>query len=267
MLKSGVKKLVLMNKYMTFLSPTSRLLSVPLISGSLVSEALFGEAFEVTEKNNLWAFGKIKTDGYEGWVKLNNLGSYVDPSHRVIVNRTIIYINKNIKSALSYLSLGSQVSVFDFDGDWATIRLPIESELDFCYILKKDIVKLDHITIDWVKIAESFLNTPYFWGGRSSLGLDCSALVQLSLQTYGINCPRDSNVQKEMNLKKINDIKLIIRGDLLYWTGHVAIAINNETLIHANAFHLKTNYESISKTILRLESEIGAIQVIFRLLK
>ena len=50
---------------------------------------------------------------------------------------------------------------------------------------------------DYVAVAERFLNVPYLWGGRTSIGLDCSALVQLSLMAAGIAAPRDTDMQRD----------------------------------------------------------------------
>src|SRR5205085_5297985 len=48
---------------------------------------------------------------------------------------------------------------------------------------------------DWAGVAERFLGAPYLWGGRESLGLDCSGLVQQALNACGLACPRDADQQ------------------------------------------------------------------------
>ena len=86
---------------------------------------------------------------------------------------------------------------------------------------------------DFVTVAEQFLGSPYLWGGKTSLGLDCSGLVQVSLQAAGVPCPRDSDMQ-ELALGKLSSLASLRRGDLVFWKGHVAIARDPESLIHAN---------------------------------
>ena len=104
---------------------------------------------------------------------------------------------------------------------------------------------------DIVVTAQKFLGTPYLWGGKTSLGLDCSALVQLSLEAAGMKCPRDSDMQE----KALGDpvpLEKLQRGDLVFWKGHVAIAFDPETLIHANAFHMAVAMEPLAATIERI---------------
>ena len=87
------------------------------------------------------------------------------------------------------------------------------------YILTKHLVCLENKNSDWVRFSESLINTPYFWGGRTSRGIDCSALVQLSLQTFGVNFPRDSFLQEQMEYEEVKSIDFLRRGDIIFWKG------------------------------------------------
>ena len=80
-----------------------------------------------------------------------------------------------------------------------------------------------HVEHDFVAVAERFLGTPYLWGGKTSLGLDCSGLVQVALDACGIACPRDSDMQEAALGTPIAHRGNPRRGDLVFWKGHVAI--------------------------------------------
>src|SRR5262249_28511083 len=106
---------------------------------------------------------------------------------------------------------------------------------------------------DFVTVAERFIDTPYLWGGKTSLGLDCSGFVAVSLQAGGKSWPRDSDMQ-ELSLGKLSSLASVRRGDLVFWKGHVAIAIDPETLIHANAHHMMVAVEPTADAITRIKA-------------
>ena len=107
------------------------------------------------------------------------------------------------------------------------------------HVPNRHLAPLDVTEADVVAVAERFLGVPYLWGGKTSLGLDCSGLVQVALTACGIPCPRDSDMQERAlgaPLAPAADLDHLRRGDLLFWQGHVAIARDATTLVHANAF-------------------------------
>jgi cell wall-associated NlpC family hydrolase len=107
--------------------------------------------------------------------------------------------------------------------------------------------------MDFVAVAEEFLHAPYLWGGKTSLGIDCSGLVQVALQSAGIACPRDSDMQ-EMALGKLSSPAELRRGDLVFWKGHVALARDGETLLHANANAMAVAIEPATVAITRIKA-------------
>src|SRR5581483_231842 len=105
---------------------------------------------------------------------------------------------------------------------------------------------------DFVAVAERFLGTPYLWGGKTSLGLDCSGLVQVALTACGVPCPRDSDMQERAlgtEVARKRRMPALRRGDLVFWRGHVAIARDRATLLHANAFHMAVTLEPLAEAL------------------
>jgi cell wall-associated NlpC family hydrolase len=105
---------------------------------------------------------------------------------------------------------------------------------------------------DPVSLAETFLGLPYVWGGRGGEGIDCSGLIQRALAGRGIQAPRDSDMQcAALGLALPEDAPLM-RGDLIFFPGHVGMMVDAETLIHATRHHGKTVTEPLATVIARV---------------
>jgi len=231
--------------------------SEPTETSPLETECLFGETVEILEERLDWVYCKLKTDNYCGWIKKEGLGKLKNPTHRVIVKRSFIYINKNPKSnSLFYLPLGAQLVINNIQSEWAEISL-YNNKKQVGYVPSKHIVSLDHRVKDWVAIAELSLGTPYKWGGRDTIGIDCSALLQLSYQTYGEDIPRNTSQQVKLKKKDIKDIDDLKRGCVVFWKGHVGIMIDKFNCIHANAFHMQTKIEPLNQIINRIGKDFN----------
>tara|TARA_E500000178_G_scaffold205604_1_gene203155 strand:+ start:873 stop:1628 length:756 start_codon:yes stop_codon:yes gene_type:complete len=227
--------------------------SEPTETSLLETECLFGEMVEVIEERSGWVYCKLNTDNYCGWIKKEGLRKLNNPTHRVIVKRSFIYINKNPKSnTLFYLPMGARISVKNIKFDWAEISFYYNNKFQTGYVPKKHIVELHHKVKDWVNVAQRLEDTPYKWGGRDTIGLDCSALLQLSYQTYGEVLPRNTSQQIQLNKKNINNICDLKRGCVVFWRGHVGIMIDNKNCIHANSFHMSTVTEPLFDIINRM---------------
>jgi len=236
--------------------------SEPSNQAPLETECLFGEKVEIFEEYLDWVYCKLDTDNYCGWVKKKGLGKLKKTTHRVIVNRSFIYSEKSGRSqCLFYLPLGAKLEIGNVQSGWAEALLNHNNETKVGYIPSTHIVCDEHKCKDWVSTAESLVGTPYKWGGRDTLGIDCSSLLQLSYQTYGENIPRNTSQQIKLEKNYIIDFKDLKRGCVVFWRGHVGIMVDKFNCIHANAFHMQTKIEPLNEIIHRMRHEFNIIKM------
>jgi cell wall-associated NlpC family hydrolase len=235
----------------------------PSHDSALDTEALKGERVTIYDRNaEGWAWGQLQSDGYVGWLPDNALVLPRNkPTHKITAIRTFAFPGPSIKlPPTESLPLGARVEIVKSDGNFA-----ITSQRH--YLPLQHVGLLDANEPDFVAVAERFVGTPYLWGGKSALGIDCSGLVQVSLAAAGISAPRDSDMQEAtfgtvLPQSEWRDIK---RGDLIFWKGHVAIARDRDTIIHANAHHMATAIESTQGAIDRIKTAGSEIISIKRL--
>lgn len=222
----------------------------PRPDGHLDTEALKGEVVTVYDSNDEgWSWGQLHSDNYVGWLPTEALGDLgQEATHRVAAARTLVFAEPSLKSPpIESLSFGSRLAIARIDSQFA-----VTAANEFVPL--KHLVDVDHRERDVVGVAERFLGAPYLWGGKTNLGLDCSALVQLALGACGVPCWRDSDMQEQALLSKLeptDDLSSLRRGDLIFWAGHVAIVRDRSTLIHANGHHMAVAIEPIADAVAR----------------
>jgi len=232
----------------------------PSHEARLDTQALRGEivtVYEISEEG--WAWGQLESDGYVGWLSANALAAPGPAAtHKVTALRTFAFPGPDIKlTPVAALPMGARLVISRQDERFAITA-------DGWHVPAVHLAPVKAKQSDFVTVAEKFLGAPYLWGGKTSLGLDCSALVQVALQAAGLPCPRDSDMQ-ELALGKLVSVIEIKRGDLLFWKGHVAIARDAATLIHANAFHMAVTIEPIEDTIARIKAPASDVTSVKRL--
>ena len=240
----------------------------PSPARSIDTELVFGEAVTVYERREGWAWIQNATDGYVGWIAEDALGATDPaPTHRVAELRSFRYPGPELRApALDCLSIGSRVTVV---GEAVTRGTRYALLADGSAVIARHLVPEGTLAPDWVAVAERFLGTPYLWGGRSSIGLDCSALVQLALAEAGIKAPRDSDMQAR-DLGQALDISaglpVFERGDLIFWKGHAGILCDGYTLLHSNGHTMTTAKEPVREAVARIAAnEYGAVTAVRRL--
>ena len=215
----------------------------PRRDAALDTEALAGEAVDVYELNEGWAWVQLAGDGYVGYLPEACLaGDAPAPSHRVAALRSFVYPGPSIKlPPLEALSLGAGVAVSGESGEfWVTASGG--------HVFKPHLAERHTHEPDFVAVAERFLDLPYLWGGKTSLGLDCSALVQLSMAAAGLSAPRDSDMQAAglgTAVDACDGLEGLARGDLVFWKGHVGIMSDPDMLLHATAYTMSVIAEPL----------------------
>jgi len=228
----------------------------PANDAPIDTQALYGETALLYEDNEGWGWVQLDRDSYVGYLSINALAEIeAAPTHRVKVNRTFVYPAPNMKlPPLDALPLGARVIVAE-PGE-AFARLDSGG-----FIFSTHLAPLSEAESDFVTVAERLLNAPYLWGGKSSLGVDCSGLVQIALDSAGIPAPRDTDLQEKalgVALPVADDLQGLARGDLIFWRGHVGVMRDPDTLLHANGHHMAVASEPLAGARRRILTSTGA---------
>ena len=239
------------------IAPVTALRRAPAHGAMMDTQLLLGEKFRVYEEREPWVWGQAQSDDYVGYVLAEDLGVDIATTHRVTALRSFIYTDPDIKSRpLMAVSMGAHVRITGFEGAFGVLA-------DGSYIFAGHIDAETAHAYDFVQVAERFIGVPYLWGGRESLGLDCSALVQISLSMCGHACPRDSDMQEAVLGAPVSGD--LARGDLVFWKGHVGILQNADTLLHANATHMCVVSEPLAPATKRIGETSSDIRQIRRM--
>jgi cell wall-associated NlpC family hydrolase len=234
-----------------YVDPKRSTISVPVASvyrspdknQAIETEFLFGEAIDVYDHDSKWAWVQSVTDGYVGYIPTDHLTATDHaPTHRVTNIGTFVYPSATYKmTPQRSLSYGSAVSVASEKDGMSLLATG-------GYVPTAHLAPLEFHGDEIVAEAFRFLGIPYLWGGRSHVGLDCSALIQLVLQACNYKAPRDSDLQ-EKHLGRPIDREDVQGGDLVFFRGHVGLMVDDSTLIHANDRAMAVSIDDLDEYI------------------
>lgn len=214
----------------------------------VVSQAIYGSNVVQLEEKSGWA--RVRTpDQYSGWVRLAEIRPgdqpYAASGKTVQVNSLTanLYREADVTAHRPLLTVPFETRlevVAEGTGDssrWVQVRLPNN---DSAWIQVGDVnLEPRPLTIpESIALGERFLGVTYTWGGRSSLGYDCSGFTQMLVRSRGIIMPRDADLQAAWEGVAPIDRKHLRPGDLLFFGGspsqitHTGMFIGHGKFIH-----------------------------------
>lgn len=213
--------------------------SEPKDQSEIVTQLLFGELVTVETTEFPWMKIRSVADAYEGWI---------DHKHvRKLSNKEV----RRWWDGLDYLQDRECLLQTPWGKQWICRGSFIPSGLESFNIGNDHFAWLqapaEHFEDLW-SCAESYLNTPYLWGGKSPFGIDCSGFTQTVYRIFGVNLPRDASQQVDGGTEI--DFGDQEKGDLAFFHNdsgkvtHVGILDNEGHILHASGHVRKDLFTS-----------------------
>ena len=211
-------------------------------------QLIYGSKVKYFSAAKGWAFIQNTYDNYVGYVPESTIASETQKTHIVTAPLAHVFMEPNIKSKnIEILPLAARVSGEVVENGF------LETELGWVSV--SQLKRKTELSKDPVEVSKLLQNAPYLWGGNTTLGIDCSGLIQISLLLCGIDCPGDSDQQMNTLGQNIDIGSPRKKGDILFWKGHVAWALNEKQILHANAYHMATVIEEANEAIERIKKQ------------
>ena len=232
-----------MIKYFTNNFSVVNLHAKPSQKSEIVTQMIYGDSFSISKKSKKWLKIKIKEDNYKGYIKNKKFSNFLKPTHKINILKAKIFKTPN-GTKKNEITFGSKIKVLDNNSKFFKFANG--------WIKKSSVKPISFKEKDLFRKITYFKNIKYKWGGKSFKGIDCSALIQVFLNFNNKFCPRDAKDQVKYFRKNIK-LKNIKKNDIIFWKGHVAVALSNKKLIHAYGPMKKTVIMDLSETIKKIE--------------
>ncbi len=233
-----------MTKYFTNNFSLINLHKKPSTKSEIVTQMIYGDSFSISKKTKKWLKIKIMEDDYKGYVQNKKFSHFIKPTHKISILKAKIYKFPNKQEVSDELTFGSKIKVIDKNSKFFKFSKG--------WVSKRDVKLFSYKEQNPFKKISIFKNIKYKWGGKSFKGIDCSALVQVFINYNKKYCPRDTKDQIKYFKKNIKK-KNIKKNDIIFWKGHVAVALSNKKLIHAYGPMRKTVIMGVKQTIERIK--------------
>lgn len=237
-------------KYAVVNKTIGALKSEPKEASENADEVLFGMKVEILKKSkNNWFYVRTHYN-YEGYINGDNLiinnevaRKWEEEKNVVIINSFADVLNKPEASAYQIASLtrgANLISTYEESENRRFVKVKLPSS-EIGWIRKSfvsnlkinyDIKDEENLRENLAKAALSYIGTQYRWGGKSSLGIDCSGLCSMAYMLNGILIYRDAKIKDGFPIKEITLDKLK-KGDLIFFPGHVAMYLENGNFVHS----------------------------------
>ena len=228
----------------------------PEADATQVSQVLFGEIVSLHHESGEYALVQSELDNYVGWVLVEALSAPVlMPTHRIITSRLHTYSEPSVTAAANFVLGRGATLTATGDRDGRYLRFERAG-----WIAEHLVAPISDLETDPASVAEQLAGTPYLWGGRDCLGIDCSGLIQIAFGACGVRAPRDSDMQGAWFGEEIPDWRApnaLRRSDLIFWKGHVGMMLDGDTLLHSNGTFMTTMAEPLAPAIERIAKEYG----------
>ena len=210
----------------------------------IVTQIIYGDSFSIIKKTNKWLKIRIKEDNYVGFIQNRNYRTYLKPTHKINKLKVKVYKYPKKQKKVNILTFGSKIRAVGKRSKFL--------KFDKGWINQNEAKPLSYKEKNPFKKINIFKGIKYKWGGKTFKGIDCSALIQVFLNFNNKYCPRDSSDQFKYFKKNIK-LKNIKKNDIIFWKGHVAVALSKNKLIHAYGPMKKTVIMGLDQTIKRIQ--------------